>query len=516
MAVCPNCGSANSEGIKFCVNCGSPLAVSQPVQPQAQPVQTQQAQPVYQQPVHQPQYQQPVYQQPVYQQPVYQQPVQPVQPVYVQPVVQPVKSEPAVKTNGFCKAGFVLSLIGLFVFGITSLFGLIFSIVGLITVGKKKQDGKGKAIAGIVMSVIMLIVMTLGYVFIKSDTFSDIFDSSTDTTRSTRTTKETTTTTAEDIITVDYEKLITTNSWVIAEDETFLVFNRSDKSFKYYDYQGSENYSAGHYEICFAKEARDKLINDFGDCSMTEDELRTAIKSNDLYGKENLFALILTYEEESEDGEVQMNEDPFDVHFYGFYTQPELNGKTVDILDTFNLDSEQTVTLVLEAQYGEYGSSSSVLPSESTENTTSDDDSIVGDSLSGTITLTQGTWDYWHEADGMDDYYESRYQRINRDTETILCVAVLSGNYDDGSAKAYAEIYKSAMESDSFFNITMEETKIGGHDAYTVTGQYQDGMYLTIWYFVDSHNRLHYISVEYYPDDYVSYEMVRDTYTLDR
>ena len=116
----------------------------------------------------------------------------------------------------------------------------------------------------------------------------------------------------------------------------------------------------------------------------------------------------------------------------------------------------------------------------------------------------------------MDDYYESRYQRINRDTETILCVAVLSGNYDDGSAKAYAEIYKSAMESDSFFNITMEETKIGGYDAYTVTGQYQDGMYLTIWYFVDSHNRLHYISVEYYPDDYVSYEMVRDTYTLDR
>ena len=507
MAVCSNCGAANSEGIKFCVNCGRPLPVTQPAQPQAQPS--------YQQPAQQPVYQQPVYQQPVYQQPVYQQPVQPVQPVYVQPVVQPVKSEPAVKTNGFCQAGFVLSLIGLFVCGITSLFGLIFSIVGLITAGKKKQDGKGKAIAGIVMSVIMLIAVTLVIVFINSNSFSDYFDRTTDTTRSTRTTKETTITTAEEVITVDYEKLITTNSWVIAEDETFLVFNRSDKSFKYYDYQGSENYSAGHYEICFAKEARDKLINDFGDCSMTEDELRTAIKSNDLYGKENLFALILTYEEEIEDGEDQMNEEPFDVHFYGFYTQPELNGKTVDVLDTFNLDSEQTVTLVLEAQYGEYGSSS-VLPSEPTENTTSDDDSIVGDSLSGTITLTQGTWDYWHEADGMDDYYESRYQRINRDTETILCVAVLSGNYDDGSAKAYAEIYKSAMESDSFFNITMEETKIGGYNAYTVTGQYQDGMYLTIWYFVDSHNRLHYLSVEYYPDDYVSYEMVRDTYTLDK
>ena len=108
MAFCTNCGAQNDEGSKFCNSCGAPLQFGQPVQPQAQPAQ--------------PEYQQPVYQQPVYQQPQ----VQPVQPLYVQPMAS---NEPSVKKNGFCTAGFVLSLLGIFLVGTTSLFGLIFSIV---------------------------------------------------------------------------------------------------------------------------------------------------------------------------------------------------------------------------------------------------------------------------------------------------------------------------------------------------------------------------------------------------
>ena len=71
------------------------------------------------------------------------------------------------------------------------------------------------------------------------------------------------------------------------------------------------------------------------------------------------------------------------------------------------------------------------------------------------------------------------------------------------------------METDgSYSGITMEESKIGGYKAYSVTGQYSDGMYLTLWYFVDNNNKLHYISVEYFDSDIASYEMVRDTYRL--
>ncbi|MBR2821068.1 MAG: hypothetical protein IKD91_04230 [Clostridiales bacterium] len=97
---------------------------------------------------------------------MYQQPIQP-QPIYQQPAVQPVQSIPAAKSNGLCTAGFVLSLLGLFLFGITSILGLIFSVIGLIVAGKKKQKGKGKAIAGIIMSVIMIAGAGLFYAFLR-------------------------------------------------------------------------------------------------------------------------------------------------------------------------------------------------------------------------------------------------------------------------------------------------------------------------------------------------------------
>ena len=70
------------------------------------------------------------------------------------------------------------------------------------------------------------------------------------------------------------------------------------------------------------------------------------------------------------------------------------------------------------------------------------------------------------------------------------------------------------MESEGVEIIDYGETTMAGYRAYTITGQYQDGMYLTVWLFTDSNDYLHYISVEYYDYDYTSYEMVRDTYTM--
>ncbi len=83
--LCPVCGTAVSEGGRFCTQCGFDFAAQQQPQPQ-QPVYQQPQQPVYQQP-QQPVYQQP--QQPVYQQPqqpVYQQPVNPQTPLAPQPM----------------------------------------------------------------------------------------------------------------------------------------------------------------------------------------------------------------------------------------------------------------------------------------------------------------------------------------------------------------------------------------------------------------------------------------------
>ena len=154
---CESCGSFIPDGQSFCSNCGAPaskpaaqpvsqpVAAAQPVQPVVQPVQPIAAQPV--QPIAQPV--QPVYQQPVYQQPVY------AQPVYQQPVA-PVK-----KGNGAATAGlvfgiltFCLCLIPFVNIVTTALFGLLGLIFSIVGIAKKNASGKGKAIAGLILTLL--------------------------------------------------------------------------------------------------------------------------------------------------------------------------------------------------------------------------------------------------------------------------------------------------------------------------------------------------------------------------
>ena len=169
---CESCGSFIPDGQSFCSNCGAQARVAapvqqapaQPVQPTpVQPVQPVPVQPMYQQPAQptpvQPLYQQPVqpmYQQQVPVQPAYQQPVyaQQVQPVYQQ--VTPIKGS-GKRSNGSAIAGLIFGILTLcfcwipyFPF-ILGLMGLIFSIVGVC---KKNGAGKGKAVAGLILSIL--------------------------------------------------------------------------------------------------------------------------------------------------------------------------------------------------------------------------------------------------------------------------------------------------------------------------------------------------------------------------
>jgi hypothetical protein len=115
----------------------------------------------------QPGYQQPQYQTPQYQAPTYQQPVQTVQPIY-----QPVYQQPVIITpidnrtriNGAATAGLIFGIINLCTSWIPllntlpAILGLIFSIVG---VSKKDAGGKGRAIAGLIMSSVGLLIVIL-------------------------------------------------------------------------------------------------------------------------------------------------------------------------------------------------------------------------------------------------------------------------------------------------------------------------------------------------------------------
>ena len=134
MKKCANCGYENDDSFKFCMNCGTPIPEVAPV---VAPV-------IEQQPVGQP----------------IQQPIQ----QYQEPVQQMTFDEQSGKKNGFCIAGFVLALLSFITAGITSLFGLILSIVGLISASKKNQKGKGMAIAGIIISALFIIVACIFFI----------------------------------------------------------------------------------------------------------------------------------------------------------------------------------------------------------------------------------------------------------------------------------------------------------------------------------------------------------------
>ncbi len=64
------------------------------------------------------------------------------------------------KNNGATIAGFVLSLISVITCGLTSIIGLILSIIGLIS-SKKKNRKDGLAVAGIIISTIMLLYISI-------------------------------------------------------------------------------------------------------------------------------------------------------------------------------------------------------------------------------------------------------------------------------------------------------------------------------------------------------------------
>ena len=58
--------------------------------------------------------------------------------------------------NGIAIAGFVCSIVGFFTCGVTSIVGLILSIIGLNKSKESDGNGKGMAVAGIVLSSIII------------------------------------------------------------------------------------------------------------------------------------------------------------------------------------------------------------------------------------------------------------------------------------------------------------------------------------------------------------------------
>lgn len=71
-------------------------------------------------------------------------------------------------TNGFAIAGFVLSLVGLVCcsFVICGILGLIFSIIGLNKANSSNGNGKGLAIAGIIIGGVAILLTIIYWILV--------------------------------------------------------------------------------------------------------------------------------------------------------------------------------------------------------------------------------------------------------------------------------------------------------------------------------------------------------------
>ena len=150
--ICPKCNQTVEEGAKFCTNCGA--AVEDAAKHETEQVtEPETAHAVEENPV----------------------PDTAAQTPEGTPVMTPANElyeEPKKKTNGLAIAGLVCSIVTPF-----NILSLVLSIVGLVLGIKKwNSSGKGLAIAGIIVSVISLILDLVALTFIIAVIMSLITD----------------------------------------------------------------------------------------------------------------------------------------------------------------------------------------------------------------------------------------------------------------------------------------------------------------------------------------------------
>ncbi len=170
-ACCPHCGAnapvyvqpqgyGQSQGYNQPPQYGQPQGYGQPAQGYGQPPTPPQGQPGNS--VPQGQNMPPVYTKP----PVSGYPPQPpTTPYYGQPPVVPPPY------NGMAIAGFVLSCVSMVFccFPITSIVGIVLSIISMPQINQRGQRGKGLAIAGLILNALVIVFWLLMLILSAAD-----------------------------------------------------------------------------------------------------------------------------------------------------------------------------------------------------------------------------------------------------------------------------------------------------------------------------------------------------------
>jgi uncharacterized protein YxeA len=234
------------------------------------------------------------------------------------------------ETNFLCLAGMIVSLVSILCCGITAIFGFILSLIGLIMAIKREEKGKGMAITGIVVSVLLMLVIVIFFA-------AGGYDSLKESVQENR--KE-----REQEKTEDIAKDIVKESWIEIHSDSYLEFGKK-KTFKYYRDSSdlSNNYYEGTYKLYIGQEAFDYITEDLSEYGMTAEELKDAIRRGDGYEISNLVCFVMENKTCMIDGENTLDK-PVSTPYFGFY----LTDKKHSVLDLANMKTATYYTFVPE------------------------------------------------------------------------------------------------------------------------------------------------------------------------
>ena len=503
MAICSNCGTQNADGTKFCTNCGAELPKLQ-TEPKTDSI-LEDAKEAS---------------------------IPDIPQRAAGEITMPTVSEPQIpvnpplstqKTNGLCIGGFVTSLVSILCCGITAIIGLILSIIGAVSAKKKKEKGMGLAIAGIIISSILLIIglitfcVRADYILKKISNndwnFSDIAE------------------TYDDYDDEDnyYKNQILDTKWCETTIGSCLVFNTEKNTFKYYsnyldgvlENEDANEYYTGVYEVYTGDEAVDKITTTYSDYGISRSELNNTIRAQGAgYNLDNAVLLVLHNEQFITNGENTLDE-PSDTVLIG-YINPMGNVLSVSNMVNYTFVPSYSYT---PADWNTTNETTDITY-ETTENTTESTEmteettektgpylTSVGNDATGTVALT-GDWVGFSEIGGFSSQIVEHEQTKNLTTGSIIGLYVLNVA-DDVTPEKLAQAGMYNMEvNNGATNVTGAHVTIGGYDAIQTYGLYPDNTMLVTWYFRGNDNKIRMITVEFSLDHYDDFSMVESNYSL--
>ena len=290
---CPFCGAENDG--RFCSNCGTKIPEEQAA-PAAAPAEGYV-------PIR------PTMPQPEYASDDPQEPYVPIQPVYATPITQPVQKR--VKSNGWCSAGLILSIAGWFCLGITSPFGFICSFIGLFSSARRHEPGRGKAVAGLILSGIVIFSLGTMLAISWGDIKSAIDNSEISSPIDIINIIDEATDKKENSLKMQKVKEITDKTWIEKSRGICLVFEDGG-SFKFYQNYlfMDDNYHSGTYTFYTGEDAYKTLTVTYKRKGVTNKNINEIIKKEKgLTVKDDLVCIVLQYKSFTSEGKEKQHID---------------------------------------------------------------------------------------------------------------------------------------------------------------------------------------------------------------